>query len=120
MQPEMFPDRGTTIVPAANRADPRLWIRRLVIWEKPGRIIRDISLKRGLNVLWSPDPGGHGAGKTLFCRFIRYCLGEDTFANDEQRSQIVNHFKEGLVGAEILVGGVLWSVIRPHCCPVNK
>lgn len=113
MQPEMFPDRTITIVPAADRAEPRLWVRRLVIWEKPDCILRDFALKRGLNVLWSPDPGGHGAGKTLFCRFIRYCLGEDTFANDEQRRQIVNQFRDGLVGAEVLVGGVLWSVIRP-------
>lgn len=113
MQPEMFPDRAITISPAADRAEPRLWVRRLVIWEKPDNILRDIPLKRGLNVLWSPDPGGHGAGKTLFCRFIRYCLGEDTFANDEQRRQIVNQYRDGLVGAEVLVGGTLWSVIRP-------
>lgn len=113
MQPDMFRDWNTSIVPATHRVEPRLWVRRLVIWEKPERIIRDIPLKRGLNVVWSPDPGGHGAGKTLFCRFIRYCLGEDTFANDEQRRQIVNHFKEGFVGAEVLVNGTLWSVIRP-------
>lgn len=113
MQSEMFPDRVTTIIPAADRAEPHLWVRRLVIWEKPDHILRDFTLKRGLNVLWSPDPGGHGAGKTLFCRFIRYCLGEDTFANDEQRRQIVSQFKDGLVGAEVFVGGTLWSVIRP-------
>lgn len=113
MQTEMFPDRTTTIIPSPDHAEPLLWVRRLVIWEKPDTILRDFPLKRGLNILWSPDPGGHGAGKTLFCRFIRYCLGEDTYANDEQRRQIAAEFKEGLVGAEVLVGGRLWSVIRP-------
>jgi hypothetical protein len=96
-----------------------------VIWEKPGSIIRDISLRRGLNIIWSPDPGvesavvgrgdgsGHGAGKTLFCRLLRYCLGEDTFANDDMRRSVAEQLPAGQVGIEVLIDGVQWAVLRP-------
>jgi hypothetical protein len=88
-------------------------------------VIRDIPLRRGLNVVWSPDPGpsaanvgqnsdsGHGAGKTLFCRLLRYCLGEATFASEDQRRIIGSKFPNGLVGVEVVVAGAVWSVIRP-------
>lgn len=57
-------------------------------------------VRPGLNIVWSPDGAddaasagqenaiGHGSGKTLFCRMIRYCLGEDRFATEAQREQI--------------------------------
>lgn len=108
-----------------ERTEPRLWIRRLVVWSEPGVILQDISLGPGLNIVWSPDPAdtddahvadealGHGSGKTMFCRLLRYCLGEDRFAPEEQRSHIAHAFREGCVGAEIMIDGMLWSVIRP-------
>ena len=34
---------------------PRLWVRRLAIRSEPGVLIRDVSLRPGLNVVWSPD-----------------------------------------------------------------
>ena len=116
---------GLEIQPEAERSEPRLWIRRLVIWSKPGIVLREITLRPGLNILWAPDPAdlpggsdgqaapGHGSGKTLFCRLIRYCLGEDRFAPDEQREKIVAAFPSGLVGAEIMVDGAQWAVVRP-------
>ena len=124
-QSALFPDPITTVTFDRKRNEPRLWVRRLVIWEKPGVVIRDIALRRGLNIIWSPDPGaskadlglnagsGHGAGKTLFCRLVRYCLGEDTFANDELHQNIMGVFPAGLVGAEITVCGQPWAIIRP-------
>src|SRR5690348_14003912 len=122
---ELFPRAEVTLSPDATLRAPRLWVRRLAIWAKPGELVLDISLRRGLNIVWSPDPGadaadlgrdtesGHGAGKTLFCRLIRYCLGEDTFANDELRRSIAQEFPAGLVGAEMFICGELWSVLRP-------
>ena len=56
---------------------------------------------------------GHGSGKTLFCRLLRYCLGEDRFAPAEQRDRIAGAFPEGRVGAEVMLGGTQWSVVRP-------
>lgn len=124
-QSGLFPEPEVTVAVDKSRNEPRLWVQRLVIWEKPGEIIRDIRLRRGLNIIWSPDPGaaaaelgrdagsGHGAGKTLFCRLLRYCLGEDRFSNDELRKSIVETLPSGLVGAEIVLQGRKWAVIRP-------
>jgi hypothetical protein len=124
-QGELFPKAEVTIKLDGSRGEPRFWVRRIVLWEKPGEIIRDIHLRRGLNIIWSPDPGaaladlgrdagsGHGAGKTLFCRLVRYCLGEDTFSSDEQRRSITYLLPAGLVGAEVIIEGKPWAVIRP-------
>jgi predicted nucleic acid-binding Zn-ribbon protein len=113
------------LTPEAGRNEPRLWVRRLVIWREPGVPIREIQLRPGLNILWSPDPSdrtgsahrdnslGHGSGKTLFCRLLRYCLGEGRFARPELRERIAEAFPEGMVGAEVMVDGVCWSVVRP-------
>ena len=120
-----FPSPVETVQVNAASNEPRVWVRRLVIWAKPEEIIRDISLRRGLNIVYSADPGsndailgqkggsGHGVGKTLFCRLLRYCLGEDTFAHDDFRRDVQGYFPEGLVGAEVIINGKLWSVIRP-------
>jgi hypothetical protein len=124
-QGELFPEPEVVITLDSTRREPRVWVSRLVIWEMPGKIIREIPLRRGLNVIWSPDPGasqaalgqdagsGHGAGKTLFCRLLRYCLGEDTFSNDDQRRSIAQQLPAGLVGAEVMIAGKTWAVIRP-------
>jgi hypothetical protein len=55
-QGELFPKAEVTIKLDGSRGEPRLWVRRIVLWEKPGEIIRDIHLRRGLNIIWSPDP----------------------------------------------------------------
>ena len=124
-QGELFPEPEVVIKVDGAHREPRVWVRRLVIWREPGEIIRDIPLRRGLNIIWSPDPGadraalgqdagsGHGAGKTLFCRLLRYCLGEDTFSNDDQRRSIARQLPAGLVGVEVMIAGKPWSVIRP-------
>jgi hypothetical protein len=124
-QGELFPEPTVVVRPSGTRSEPRMWVRRLAIWEKPGTIIRDVRLRRGLNIIWSPDPGedsavvgrgdgsGHGAGKTLFCRLLRYCLGEDTFANDDLRRSVAEQLPAGLVGIEVLINGVQWAVLRP-------
>ena len=124
-QGKLFPEPALTVKVDRARAEPRLWVRRLVLWAKPGEVVREVRLRRGLNIVWSPDPGaqaaevggqggsGHGAGKTLFCRLLRYCFGEDTFASDDLRARIGTAFPEGLVGAELSVSGATWGVVRP-------
>lgn len=125
-QAALFPEPPATVKVDTVRQEPVLWVRRLVFFANPSEVIREVPLRRGLNIVWSADPGsaaanvgergersGHGAGKTLFCRLLRYCLGEDTFANDELSRAIRTEFPEGLVGAEVVVGGRSWSVVRP-------
>jgi len=125
-QPDLLEPQSLTVTPAQGANGPRLWVRRLVIWKEPGgEAIRDIELRPGLNVIWSPDGAddvesadqtsavGHGSGKTLFCRLIRYCLGEDRFATEAQRDRIGTTFLNGLVGAEVMLDGVCWAIVRP-------
>lgn len=124
-QPDLLrPDLD--VRPANGTAGPRLWVRRLAVWREPGgELVRDITLRPGLNIVWSPDGAdslasgpadgtmGHGGGKTLFCRLLRYCLGEDRFAPEDQREQIGAALLNGIVGAEVVLDGTCWAVVRP-------
>lgn len=125
-QPDLLGPQPLTVTPAAGLAGPRLWIRRLVIWKEPGgEKVRDVTLRPGLNIIWSPDGSddatlagqenaiGHGSGKTLFCRLLRYCLGEDRFATETQRDRIGTAFLNGIVGAEVMLDGTCWAIVRP-------
>lgn len=114
-QHEVFKQK-LAVRPPPNVPGPRLWVRRLAIWDEPGgRIIRNIQLRRGLNIIWTPDDQGigHGGGKTLFCRLLRYCLGEERFADGGQRDRIAMKFPEGVVGAEVMLDGSCWAILRP-------
>ncbi|WP_236872516.1 chromosome segregation protein SMC [Burkholderia pseudomallei] len=114
-QPDMF-EQQLCITPPSQMQEPRLWVKRLVIWEKPGDPpLQDVPLRPGLNIVWTPDDNGigHGGGKTLFCRLLRYCLGEDKFAPEEQRDRISSAFPNGWVGAEVVLDGASWAVLRP-------
>lgn len=125
-QPDLLDPQLLSVTPAKGLEGPRLWVRRLVIWKEPGgEKVRDIELRAGLNIVWSPDGAddaaltgqtnavGHGSGKTLFCRLIRYCLGEDRFATELQRDRIGTAFLNGIVGAEVMLDGICWAIVRP-------
>lgn len=123
-QPDLFGPAPLAVKLPSGGELPALWVRRLTIWKAPGESVRDIELRPGLNFIWSPDPAdmggrgesgelGHGAGKTLFCRLLRYCLGEDRFAPDPQRLSISAAFLNGWVSAEVMLKGVPWAVLRP-------
>ena len=103
-----------------GRSGPRLWVRRLAIFKDPATIIRDVSLKPGLNIIWTPDMANsgsgalaHGSGKTTFCRLLRACLGESEYATDGQRGRIMVRLPHGLMAAEILIDGICWVAVRP-------
>jgi hypothetical protein len=126
-QPDLFGRTALSVNPPPGLTQPLLWVRRLTIWREPGEPVRTIELRPGLNFVWSPDPAdiqglreegregdlGHGAGKTLFCRLLRYCLGEDRFAPEAQRLSIGRAFLNGWVSAEVMLQGQLWGVLRP-------
>ncbi len=107
-------------------SEPVVWISRFAVYKSfdasPPATIRDFPLQRGLNIIWaredegeSPEQGiyGHSAGKTTFCRLLRYILGEPSFGNQRTTRLIKKAFPEGYVAAEIHVAGVAWAVRRP-------
>jgi len=103
----------------SGRREPRLWVRRLGLFQNPQTIIRDISLKPGLNIVWTPDMASsgkaalaHGSGKTTFCRLLRACLGEPDYATEPQRTRLMVNFPNGLVAAEVIIEGICWIAVH--------
>ncbi len=98
---------------------PRFWVERFCIWSEPEKLVREITLKPGLNIIWSPDAAkdeeaiGHGAGKTTFCRLLRFCLGEASFGSKDQRAHITAHFPTGQVSVQVWLDGEQWTIVRP-------
>lgn len=129
-QLDFYQELARQVNPDQNRRAPRIWFQHVAILRKldPAKEneIRRIPLKRGLNILWAPPEradaevrmyedgiSGHASGKTLFCRLLRYLLGEQNFANDALVEAIADKFPELWVLAEVFVGEQLWLVVRP-------
>jgi len=121
---EILPPRRFNLPSARLR--PGLFISDLLVLrslENPGKHVqRHVQLRRGLNILWA-DPkigvrkegergSGHAAGKTTFCRLIRYLLGEKHFGPAEHESRIRTAFQQGWVVGRIELEGEPWLVGR--------
>ncbi len=108
---------------------PAFWISEIRILRQlssdPDDEIRRISLRKGLNIVWSP-PGevggeerqrgrGHAAGKTSFCRAIRYLLGERHYGNKFISGKIAESLglARAYLVAAVWIGDVQWAVARP-------
>lgn len=120
MQREFFQPEEIEFTLPKGQQGPQLWIRRIAIWQDASTLLRDISLRPGVNIIWSPDLSTnsegatpHGSGKSTFCRLIRYCLGERHFSNESQRPLMQQKLPDGFVGAEIMIDGECWVVTRP-------
>ena len=107
-----------------------VWVRELLILRelRDGEefVLRRISLRLGINILWSKPAerleseklfesglSGHTSGKTTFCRLLRYVLGEGSFGDESLRSSIRTKFPKGWVAAEVIILGEPWLVCRP-------
>lgn len=130
-QLHFFAKLGRIIDPDATRAEPALWFQELRILRKlePGGFpneVRKVTLRRGLNVIWAPpeegdEPelygdglSGHASGKTLFCRVLRYLLGESNYGPKTLRDAVDAKFDLELWAvAEVFVEKQLWVVARP-------
>ncbi len=118
-QHELFGAEPLDLVPRKGASEPRLWVRRIVLKADDETTIRDIPLKAGLNVIWSPDSGGeaerigHGGGKTTLCHLIRYCLGEKTYGTRDQVERVATKFLNARVLAEIRLNEKTWLISRP-------
>lgn len=127
-----------TIVPPLPKNDwlkpdegrrPAFWISEIrflrALSPQVSDEIRRIELKKGLNIVWSEpaDPDGdenergrgHGAGKTSFCRAIRYILGEDHFGNKFIRERVRNapELRRAYIVAQVWIGETPWAIARP-------
>ena len=122
--PGMKPQRS--LRPSAARTEPAVWIREVMFLKEfnADGVLRRIKLHRGLNVLWAKpsdkdsalfeDGGtpGHAAGKTTFCRLLRWILGEGNFGDDNLRKAVRGKLSKGGVAAEVVVNGAPWLVWR--------
>lgn len=83
-----------SLIPVNGREQPAIWVAKLAVYKSwppsPASRLRVVELRRGLNIIWArPDGanaaarrlGGHGAGKTTFCRLLRYALGDGSAGN---------------------------------------
>lgn len=121
--PTLFPrDDAPELVPASDRDEPVLWLRRLVLLPDPrsDSPIRDIEFRRGLNIIQTgqrqPDEAlivGHSVGKSLLTRLIRYTLGEPHFAVPHVRTKIASELGSAVVIAHWRVKSQDWIIARP-------
>jgi len=129
-----IPRESNEFNPSSAFPEPRLWIKELRILkdlsDSPSDLVRSIPLRRGLNLIWAdPEkdmevkkgerlvPRGHNAGKTLFCRIIRYVLGEPNFGTEAQMKRIQESpLGRGWTVANVILMGRLWLVF----CPFSK
>ena len=119
----LFPDPPVSIEPAADRPEPVLWVRRLVILPSlaaDALPIREVEFRLGLNIIRTADRPtgedrviGHSVGKTLLTRLIRYCLGETHFAVEAVRNRIISLVPTGYAVVEVFLAGNPWVVVRP-------
>lgn len=108
---------------------PTFWISEIRLLtklsDKKDDEIRHIPLAQGLNIIWS-EPGasngpkeqrgrGHAAGKTSFCRAIRYVLGEEQYGSKFVEEKIAKSkpLNNALIYASVYIGETQWSVFRP-------
>jgi hypothetical protein len=119
-------DEPLSLTPAKGREEPALWVSKLAVYKdwppsKDTLLRQVIELRRGLNILWARPTGstneasrlaGHGAGKTTFCRLIRYVLGEEPAGSKGFRDGFRAKFPTGWVLAEVYVAGQRWLVGR--------
>lgn len=116
---------------SSGGGEPQLWVRAVRIVRElsdlPTDVVREVRLRRGLNVVWAPtqspyssalfdDAGiaGHTAGKTSFCRLVRHVLGVRSISETRAiRRRVRAQLPSGWVLAEVMVGGKLWGVARP-------
>jgi len=109
----------------AQRTEPRLWVERFELFREPDpeHLIRTISLRRGMNVIWACEPdessrhagihaAGHGVGKTSLCLLLRYCLGDSSKSIDELRAELISELPQGGVGAVVHVEGKPYALFR--------
>jgi hypothetical protein len=129
-------DPPRQVRPSAERPAPAFWVRRLRVLDELAsgeeHILRDVELRRGLNIVWAPPHSagggnalfqdgvaGHTAGKSTFCRLLRHVLGERGFAPDSVRRRIRSKFPAAWVIAEVIVSEVAAHFLSANNGPLT-
>lgn len=116
-QTELFSFRPPPI--KKGRQEPRLWVKEFAVYRdyKEGALIRQLSLRTGLNIIWAQESetgvSGHAAGKSTFCRLLRYLMGDLTFGSDSFRQALREKMPDAVIAGEIMLDGDTWLVCRP-------
>lgn len=109
--------------PAVSAREPVIWIERLEVHNNTpngdATRLRRIELRKGLNILWATSSGkkpgrlgGHGAGKTTFCRLLRFIIGDSKPGKKQFREDFRSSFPNGWVLADVWLDGKRWLVGR--------
>ncbi len=108
--------------------NPAFWIEEVRLLksfspETNALIRKPITFQKGLNVIWAPAPpmnkrkninfAGHAAGKTTFCRLLRYLLGEKYIAAPGVKEAIEANFHNGWIVGKIHISDQPWIIARP-------
>lgn len=109
--------------PAASAVQPVIWVERLEVHKDTpagdATRLRRIELRKGLNILWATSSGekpgrlgGHGAGKTTFCRLLRFVIGDAKPGKKQFREDFRDKFPNGWVLADVWLNSKRWLVGR--------
>jgi hypothetical protein len=111
--------------PDKKRQEPVLWLKNLWVLKEfsPNAILKEFKLRPGLNIMWSKafdgevslgqsGLSGHAAGKSTFCRLIRYVLGERHLGTAELREALCFKFPNVVVVGVVRLAGADWVVCR--------
>ena len=100
------------------RSEPRLWVREFAIYQefKPEGELRRITLRKGLNIIWAKESetgaSGHAAGKSTFCRMLRYLIGDGSYGSEVFRTSFREKFPKSYLAGEVYLERVPWLVVR--------
>jgi hypothetical protein len=118
----LAPPREVSFSPLKSRGAPVVWVKKLSVWSQwppsDATKMRVVELHRGLNILRAetkrdakaPRISGHAAGKTTFCRFLRFILDEKQYGTEEFRQDFRNLHGDGWVIAEVYIDNKPWLV----------
>lgn len=102
-----------------QRTEPRLWVKGFAFYAdyKPDQLVRHLTLRRGLNIIWAKDSAtgasGHAAGKSTFCRLLRYLIGDTHFGTETFRPALRQKFPDAILAGEVVLNGTPWLICRP-------
>lgn len=105
-------------LPPVTRKEPRLWVKSFAVYSelKPDKCIRRVTLKKGLNIIWAKNSesgaSGHAAGKSTFCRMLRYLLGDSSFGSEDFKHSFRDQFPEAYVVGEVYLDNASWLLVR--------